>query len=158
MLLDKQTMFSDAQSLIQNAGAFNSTNVIDLWNGAASLPAGPLGTPVNDEGRGQDVGVLVQIVDTFLAAGGAATLKAALVVADDDALAVNPVVLAESEAIAKADLVAGYRFRIPCCLPAGIAKRYLGVIYTIATNNGTAGKVTAALIMGKADSAPGVFK
>jgi hypothetical protein len=152
-LLDKQLILSDAQTLVAAAGAINSSNVIDLW-GSAALPSGPLGTPVFDPGRGEDVEVLCQIVDTYLAAAGASTVKVALVNSDDAGLVVNPIVLAESEAIPKADLVAGYRFRIPSCLPYKVSKRYLGAIITIATNDGTAGKITIALCMGYG-TAPG---
>jgi hypothetical protein len=155
MMLDKQLLFSDAQTLVHAAGAFNSTNVIDLWGGTA-LPAGPLGTPVFDPGRGSEVDVLVQIVTTYLAAAGASTVKIQLVNADAADLTGNPIILADSGAIAKADLVAGYRFRGFRCLAAGCTRRYLGLIITIATNDGTAGALTAGLCMDVA-TAPGVF-
>lgn len=154
MLLDKQTMFSDAQSLIHAAGAWFSDNVIDLW-GSAAMPSGPLGTPVFDVGRGSDVHLLVQIVETFLAAAGAATLQVELVQADDAALTANVEVLVGSQAIAKAALVAGYQFRLHV-LPTGITRRYIGLRYTIATNPGTAGKMTAGIVV-DCQNSPGSF-
>lgn len=142
--MDKQLILSDSQSLIAAAGTFNSTNVIDLWNGKTSPEAGPLGTPTWDPAEGQPLEVLIQIVETFLAAAGAATLQVKIINADAADLTGNPITVFDSGAIAKATLVAGYRFAIRA-IPIGlITRRYLGLTITIATNPGTAGKLLAA--------------
>jgi len=145
MLMDKQQILADAQTLIHAAGSWNSDNIIDLWGGV-SLPSGPLGTPPYDFGKGGSMRILAQIVETFLAAAGAATLQIALVNADDAPLTVNPITLAKTEAITKVDLVAGYQFTELGFVPAKCVRRYLGAILTIATNPGTAGKLTLALL------------
>lgn len=152
MLFDKQNLFSDQQSLIHAAGSWLSDNVIDL--GVAQ--AGPLGTPVYDVGRGQDKQLVVQITETFLAAAGAATLQVELVQADDAAITQNVETLVRSEAIAKAALVAGYQFRTPCEIPPGVTRRYLALRLTIATNPGTAGKLTAGVVYDRQTS-PGAY-
>jgi hypothetical protein len=155
MLMDKQNLFADAQTLIHAVGTWNSDNVIDLW-GAASMPAGPLGTPLYDVGRGCCKKLLVQIVETSLAAGGASTVQIALINAEAADLTGNPVILAKTEAISKADLVAGYRFAELNIIPAKCTKRYLGLQISIATFAGTQGKLTAAIVH-DADTGPGSF-
>lgn len=143
MILDLQTILSDDQNLAQAAGTYLSTNAIDL-GAAGTVPAGfqARGTPPHDIGRGAMVELEVQVTETFTS-GGAGTLQAKIIT-DDDAALGSPTILQSSEAIALATLVAGYKFRL--ALPVGIAERYLGVQYVIATAAMTAGKVTAGLV------------
>lgn len=145
MLLDKQTLLSDSQDLAQAAGTYLSTNSIDL-GAAGTMPNGfqSRGTAPHDIGRSPyPPHILVQVDETFTS-GGAATLQVKLIT-DDAAALGSPTIIHSTEAIALATLVAGYQFRI--ALPVGIAERYLGVQYVIATATTTAGKVTAALVV-----------
>jgi hypothetical protein len=145
MLMDKQNLLADQQSLIHAAGTWNSDNIIDLWGGTA-LPTGPVGQILPDFAKGEDVEILCQITETFLAAAGAATVEMNLICADNADLTGNPIVVDRSGAIAKADLVAGYQFKMGCPI-GGMTRRYLGIQITIATNPGTAGKFTAGVIV-----------
>lgn len=143
MLLDVQNLVSDDQDLAKAAGTYLSDKSIDL--GAVGTIPGIGGTPIHDVGRGDCPELLVQVTETFTS-GGAGTLQAKLVMADDDALTSNVVVLQETLAIALATLVAGYQFRL-CCVPFGVTKRYLGIQYVVGTATMTAGKVTAGILV-----------
>lgn len=135
MILDKQTMFSEAQTLVASAGSFASTNVIDL--GIARNVGGDTHPTLE---------LFAQIVSTYLASGGASTLKVDVQTAPDDGSGGigSWVTLASSDAIAKASLVAGYKFAISGFLPTP-TQRFLRLQYTIATSDGTAGAITAGL-------------
>lgn len=142
MLFDKQNLFSDQQNLAQAAGTYTSTNAIDLGaNPAAPLvnSAGGTFTPIKDLGRGGQAELVAQVTETFTS-GGAATVTAQLIQSAASNLG-SPTVLASSQAIAVASLVAGYQFRIE--VPVGVSQRYLGMQYVIGTAATTAGKVTA---------------
>lgn len=142
MLFDLQTLLSDKQSIAQVAGNYLSTNTIDL--GVAGTPVLG-GTVASDIGRGLPVAVVAQIT-TAVTSAGAATVQAQLVTADDAALSTNLTVIAQTDAIAKASLVPGYKFRLGT-VPPGITQRYLGVRYVIGAATTTAGNVTAGLVL-----------
>lgn len=133
MILDKQNLFSDAQTLVASVGAFASTNVIDLGIardiGGATRP---------------EMQLVCQIVTTYLASGGASTLTVALQTSADNS---SWTTLASSAAIAKATLVAGYEFGFTYFPDP--TSRYLRLLYTIATNDGTAGAITAGFAAAK---------
>lgn len=140
MMLDKENTVSNQQSLIIAVGSALSDFSIDL--GAAATDS--LGNSViSDIGRGM-ADMLVQITETVLAAGGAATIDFQLVMADNAALTSNLVVLQTTGAIAKTVLLAGYQPRLR--IPVGISKRYLGLRYVVAAFDVTAGKVTAGIV------------
>lgn len=143
MMLDVQNLLSDQQNLAQAAGNYLSTNTIDL-GATGTIPLG--GSPVSDPGRARAVELFAQVTETFTS-GGAGTLQFQLVTADSADLATNLTVVQETAAIALATLVAGYQARL--AMPAGIAKRYLGLRYVIATAAMTAGKVTAGIALDK---------
>jgi hypothetical protein len=127
-IMDVQNLFDDAAAITSTR---NSTNVIDL--GVA-----------RDIGRGRGIR-LVAKVGTAFTASGSATLTPSIVVADDAALTTNPVTLWTGAAIAKATLVAGYKL-IDMVLPNfGTKKRFIGLVWTVATGPMTAGTVTAGL-------------
>lgn len=143
MITDKQTTLSKAQNLAQAAGSYLSTNTIDM-RATGTIPLG--GSPIDDLGRGEPVNLLVQVVETFTS-GGAGTLQAQIIQADDAALTTNVEVLQESRAYALAKLVAGFQFEglgraLPNC-----SRRYLGVRYVIATAAMTAGKCDAGIVV-----------
>lgn len=139
MLLDKQNMFSEAQAI--TTGSANSTNTIDL--GVAGSPIIG-GTAIQDPGRGQEIQVFAQVVTAFTS-GGSGTLTVKLVQSAAAGLT-SPTILAQTDAIPVATLAAGYQFRLSG-IPAGVTQRYLGLIYTVATADMTAGAVTAGLVL-----------
>lgn len=142
MLLDKQNLFSDKQTLAFAAGSVLSTNTIDL--GATGTVPGLGGSPISDPGR-SEVGLVATITE---AVNNATSVKAELVMADNAALSSNLVVLQDTGAIAIASLVPGYQFRFSG-LPPGINKRYLGMRYTNVGTTPTTGAVTAGIVINK---------
>lgn len=134
MIMDQQSLFSDAQAVTVTA---NSSNVID------TLPSGGPNTK-SGIGDGQDVSLFAQVGTTFTA-GGAATMVISLVSADDAALTVNPIVHYATAAIAVASLTAKSR-PVQIDLPYGKYRRYVGLTYTVATGPMTAGAITAGLV------------
>lgn len=132
MYIDKNTEFSDAQSIVGVAAtAINSTNSIDLGS-------------ARDVGAGEDVWLVIQVQTTVLAAGGAANVTFKLLEdSQADMASGSAKTLYNSGAIAKATLVAGYRV---CAIKLPrTAQRYLRCTYTPDTNDTTAGKVDAFL-------------
>lgn len=150
---DAFAMFDTAGDLPTISGAgtgtFYSTSSYD--NGAAGSPlaAGPqgaIGGPLlHDLGRGRRLLFYAQIVTTYLAAAGASTMEVNFV-SDDDSAGTNRLVLVRSAAIAKASLVAGYRYDHGST-PGKIPGRYCYAQYVIATQPPTAGKITAGLML-----------
>lgn len=131
MILDKQTELSNAQAL--TSGTVNSTNVLDL--GAVSWA----GNSVGDHGDPHTE--LVFNVDTTFVGG--TSIQIQLVTADDAALSSNPVVLAQSDALLAAELVAGSPVRYKPILPID-AKRYFGVKY-VAVGTFTGGAISCRM-------------
>lgn len=108
MILDEQTLFSDAQVVNANAA---STNVIDLG--------------VNkDLGKGIPIPVLIQLVAD--STGTSPTLQVDLEVDDNEAMASAKVV--QSASIAGG--VAGDRIP-PMYLPEGVDERYCRLNFTV---------------------------
>lgn len=140
-LLDKQNVLSDAQA--PTTGTTVSTNTIDL--AAAGTVPFLGGTITNDIGRGTNPPAVVVQVVTTCTSGGANTTQAQVITSASANLG-SPTVVASSEAIAVATLVAGYRFR-GLALGPGIGQRYLGVQYVIATADLTAGAFDAWLAL-----------
>lgn len=142
MITDVNATLSNSQTLIINA----STPTLSTYSydtGAAGTDA--LGNTITKDFGRDGVELLVQIDVTVLAAGGAAELMVELVSATDDALTGTLTVLAQSAAIAKATLVAGYNFRLTG-YPVGVSQRYLGVRFNATTNNLTAGSATVSFV------------
>lgn len=151
MILDMQTLFSDAQNLAQAAGSYLSTNTVDL--GAAGSAKQTGAAVPYDIGQGMAAQVLAQVTETFTS-GGAGTLQAQLVQADDAALTTNLEVLCETPVLALATLKAGYQFRLPS-FPY-VTRRFIGVRYVIATAAMTAGKATAGIVVDKQQNYAGI--
>jgi hypothetical protein len=151
MLLDKQSLFSDNQSLVAAAGAILSDNSIDV-GAAGTIPAAfqSRGTAPRDVGKGRPVLVLVEVTEEFDSAGDAMTLKVELVTADNAALTTNLVTIASSPAMAQAVLLKGYQFEVPGVIPPGTgADQFIGLKYTSAVADPIAGKIKAALVFDK---------
>lgn len=99
-----------------------------------------------DVGEGEDLYIDIYIT-TAVTSAGAATLGFNFVTADDSALTTNLTVLYSTPVIAKASLIAGYRFPV-VELPKGVLyRRYMGFQQVIGTAALTAGKATCALVM-----------
>lgn len=156
MHLDIQAMFADQFDLSTLALATATTAPSSIPLGLPGTPPsafqGPIGGPViHDIGRGRRIPLFVQITSAVTSAG-AATVQCDLVTADDGPLTVNKTVILSSAPIAKAALVAGYRFRMGV-VPKGITQAFMGVQFTVGTAVATAGKVTAALALDDNDHA-----
>lgn len=130
MLIDRQTLLSDRQTVTATAFSTDSYNL-----GA--------GSPSRNMGR---VGLrAVFTVDEAAAAAGAATVTFEVIEADDSA-GTGAVVIASSAAIGKAALTVGAKpFDIP--IP-DTNKRYIMARYTVGTGPLTAGKFSCALVNG----------
>lgn len=145
MQLDKQLMFSDQQSLIGAPGTikcdrtvqFQTPQALPPWNNQTGGP--------HDMGMGTPINVMAKVVEAVDSAGGAATVQARLVMADEETLITNRVILHTTEAIPEATLVAGYEFRLGGTLPPGTTKKVIGIEYITAGEAVTAGKVSATL-------------
>lgn len=124
MILDEQALFSKEQAITASAA---STNVIKV-NG--------------DIGKGEPVEILAQVVAAFATC---TSVKVGVQTSTTENFS-TPITLAETGAIAVADLVAGYVFPLKF-LPKGI-KKYLRLYYTVAGSNATTGKITAGIVDG----------
>ncbi len=126
MYLDAENEFSDDQAITVTAP---STNHIDLKN------------TVNRSGKPPE---LIASVKTAFTASGAATLVIAI---QDSADGSSWADIAETDAIGKATLVAGYDIPLPR-MPKK-TRRYVRLYYTVATGPMTAGEIIAALAADK---------
>ncbi len=137
MIIDTQCQFSEDQDLSQTAGAYDSTNVVQL--------------PANSS-DGNPVRIWVQVTDTF-ESGGAATLAIDLETATDAAFS-SPVTIASISALALATLVEGYRVPIDFLPRTDLG--FLRLEYTIGTATTTAGTVSAGIVF-DVQSSKGTF-
>lgn len=132
MILDKNTMVSEAQAV--TATAF-STNAYDL--GVA-----------RDIGAGNEL-CFSATVDTAFLAAGAATLEIQVVCSANANLSL-PTVLSSTGPIAKTELTLGRKpieIKVPraVVLAQPIGQRYAGLQYVVATGPMTAGNITAGV-------------
>lgn len=136
MITDALLQLSSAQAVTASAV---STNTIDLGQ-------------ARDVGVGEDLYVAFT-VDTTVTAAGAATVTFQVISSAAAALT-SPTVLAQTDAIGKAELTAGRRpifLEIPSTVLAAqpIGQRYLGVQYTVGTGPLTAGAFTCNVVHDK---------
>jgi hypothetical protein len=135
MLLDSLLNISDPQSLTATA---ISEHVIDL---------GPLGgataNTIRDIGAGEQLYLHVVVSTVLDSAGEAATLTVTL--ESDSAVGLDSSATTHwtSGSIAEATLAAGYWIAKGVPLPPGAYERYLGLRYTVGTENFTSGAVKA---------------
>lgn len=151
MLIDKQLMFCDGMSLVGANATYKCDRTLSLQSPQAIPPGSELGGP-HDLGMGRPLEVLCKMKTDLDSAGGNATVKAQLVMADDENLATNPVILGSSEAIAEAVAVAGYQFRCPAFIPPGTTKLFVGVQFVTGGEAVTAGTVNATIPFGRGDT------
>lgn len=137
MLIDSQAIFSDAQALTATAA---STNILDFGTPGTPNRGNQLTRDKGNEGLMLDIRV-----GTTFVSGGLSTLVIAVQM-DDDVAFGSPTTIQTLEAIAKADLVAGYNVKEICKIPRGATERYLRLNYTVNTANFTAGTISAALV------------
>lgn len=127
MITDKLLRVSEDQAVTASAV---STNTIDL-------------SVARDIGEGKNLYMVFTVTETF-ATLTSLTFK---ILNDDSAALGSPVVLAASDAIAAADLVAGKQVTLQ--IPPQIASKglqYLGAAYTVGGSSATAGKVTTDIV------------
>lgn len=127
MIFDKENLFSNAQAVTDSQA---STNIIDL--GVS-----------RDIGHGRAIEVAGYVGTTVLS-GGSSTVNF-LLQTDTQSSFATSVTLYQTGAIAKATLVAGYKF-MGLKLPEGV-QRYLRLYYTLATADLTTGTFTAGLLL-----------
>lgn len=140
MIIDvAHSTFSEDQAVTATA---ISTNVMQL--NETGIVYGESAQLTRELGPGVEIPLLIQVTEDFATL---TSLTITLETADNAALSSGAVVLFSSGAIAAADLVAGKRINVRV-FPDGEIKDFLGVRYTVAGSNATAGKVTAALTMG----------
>lgn len=139
MILDKSLEFSDAQAVTASA---ISTNVVDLY---------PIGNSVNsntlrDIGTGEDIYLVVITNTAATDSGDDATLTVTLESDSAVGLDSSATVHFSTGAIAFANFSPAGSVLANVKLPAGNYERYLGVRYTVASGNLTAGKFDAFLV------------
>lgn len=133
MITDKALEFSRNQAVTTTA---DSTNVVDL--GMTALVGGTYG----DADGGAQLNLVVT-VGAAATAGGAATNTVTLLTADDAAFSVNNATLYTSPAFTIAQM-SGNTAIIQVVVPRGF-RRYLKLVYTVATGPLTAGDFTGVL-------------
>lgn len=132
MILDNQTLLSNAQAITADAG---STNQIDLSPRASGI--------VRDIGPGKPIPLLVQVVEAF----NNLTSIVVSVQTDEDSAFGSPTTVASTGAIPLASLVAGYQFNLDY-IPRDTQERYMRLYYDITGTAPTTGKITAGVVHG----------
>lgn len=127
MILDQQSLFSDAQAITVSA---NSSNVIESM-GASVVPGAPV----------TSIGCFGQVNQAF---AGGTSLQIQVVSADDAALTTNVVVHVQTQPLAPAALSQG-ALPLATRLPPQKIRRYLGLRYVV-VGTMTAGAITAGLV------------
>jgi hypothetical protein len=135
MILDMNLTLSEAQAVTATA---ISENVIQ-WPAMGTPPLSSSALTRN-LGAGNEIPVLIQVVENF------ATLTSLTITLETSAAAnlTSSTVLYTTGAIPVASLVAGYRTSMRW-LPDATMLEYLGLRYTVAGSNATAGAITAAI-------------
>jgi hypothetical protein len=132
MIVDALCLLSSAQAVTATAV---STNSYDLG----------IGREVADEGEL----FIVTTVGTTVTAAGAATVQIQFIQSANADLS-SATIVAQTDAIPKASLVAGFTITNP--IPRGITARYIGVNYVVATGPLTAGTFTANILVDAQDN------
>jgi len=130
-IVDNNLYMSDAQAVTATA---SSTKSLDL------------ATALRNVGSGEPIELVVQVASAADASGNATVVFSL----DDSADNSSFGVVAQTAAIGKAALVAGYE-ALRIRLPAGL-KRYIQVTYTVATGPLTAGTFNAYLVLDRQDN------
>jgi hypothetical protein len=131
MLMDRNTRFSQGQSVAAAAGDVVSTDVIDI--GSAT-----------DIGIGDGLDIMVTI-GTAVTSGGAATLQPVLQTADDVSFSTNLTEYPLRSALALTALTANTNIYVGR-LPVGL-RRFIRIVYRIGTATTTAGTVSTHIVL-----------
>ncbi|MCC6863271.1 MAG: hypothetical protein IT544_00480 [Rhodobacteraceae bacterium] len=137
MIFDRSLMFSNAQAITETAA---SDNIVDLL--ATGRPYGHAQNLVKDVGKGNQIALLVQVVEAF---NTLTSLTIELQCDDNEAFASPKTVL--SHLIPLEELIAGKTASITS-VPPGINERYLRLHYVVAGSNPTLGRITASVVAG----------
>ncbi len=129
MILDNQTLLSNAQAITADAG---STNQIDLSPRGAGI--------VRDIGPGKGIPITIQVVETF----NNLTSIVVSIQTDEDSAFGSPATVVSTAAIPLAQLVAGYTFNLDY-IPRLTNERYIRMFYDITGTAPTTGKITAGV-------------
>jgi len=140
MLTDLFTTLSDKQAITASAP---STNVYD--NGIAGTPKYAKAAMSRDIGKGDATAINVQVTEAF---NNLTSLTVALEV--DDAVGFGTATVVQSVVVPVARLTAGRKIP-PFYLPEGMDKRYWRLNYTVTGTAPTTGKISAALVFGRAN-------
>lgn len=138
MIFDRSLLMSNAQAITATAA---STDFIDL--GATGTVFGNSQALIRDIGRGKEIPLRVQVVQTF----NNLTSLAVAVQVDDNTSFSSPRTVVTSQAIPLASLVAGFTFE-ELAFEVGTNERYLRLNYTVVGTAPTAGQVTGGVTMG----------
>lgn len=145
MLIDKLNTFSWETALTATA----ISDVIDLLVASGAVGAGAAGGPsanlIRDIGAGKTLYLHGLVTTTLDSSGEAATLTVTLESDSAAGLDSSATTHWTSGSIAEATLAAGYWFAKGIAIPAGSYERYLGLRYTVGTENFTSGKISAWL-------------
>lgn len=137
MIRDQENIFEDGAALTATR---ISTNVIDL----GPLTSDDATNTFRGIGDGKEpVWLYFRVHTTLASAGTSATLTITLESDDVAGLSTSPTVHWSSGSIAEATLVAGYEIKVR--IPPGEYQRYLGLRFTVGTENFTSGKIDASL-------------
>jgi hypothetical protein len=139
VILDTETLLSDDQAITASAA---STNYWDL--GATGTPVGGAAALTRDLGKGNPMDFLIQVTKADFATLTSLTVK---LETDDNTGFSSATTVWESEAIAAATLVKGYKFNLSS-MPRRVNERYVRLYYTVTGSNATAGNITAGITGG----------
>lgn len=131
MILDNQTLLSNAQAITADAGSMNQIDLSPLGAGI-----------VRDIGPGKPIPLLVQVVETF---NNLTSIVVSIQVDNDSAFG-SPKTVMSTAAIPLASLAAGYQFNLDY-IPRGSDERYMRVFYDITGTAPTLGKITAGVVL-----------
>lgn len=131
MIMDKENLFSEAQAVTASAG---STNVIDLGANDALIQE-------LIDGYAE---LFAQVVTGDFTTGTSIKIGVQI---DDDVAFGSATTLLETAVIALADLVEGYKFKLPK-IPSHIAERYMRFYYTVVGTMAVGG-ITAGIALDK---------
>ena len=142
-ILSQQALFSDKQAVTATAVSDNAVQISKAGritlNGADQT---------SDAGAGCEVPLMVQVTTAFAGNTGLQVQLIQSDTVDGNGDLTSSEVVASSESIAVADLVAGYRFNLSR-IPEKTTKKYIQLNYVVA-GTATAGNVTAGLVAANA--------
>jgi hypothetical protein len=133
MLMDKQTLFSEAQAITATAA---STNHIDL--GVA-----------RNIGVGENLYLVLTVTEAFTDSGSDSTVTPSLETDEDDGFATALATIRTYDTLPALSPVGTKKiYRLDPVNDIGTYKQFLRLKYTVAGGNLSTGKITAGLVVG----------